>query len=250
MAIGSLISATELAATVQARFIDQVFEVALVDSGGASYSPENTVDATFMANEVGDVGGYRRQTIQYDFGDLSPYSDSGIGLATKAAVFDHDGSANTINFSHVVLLRGNGNVTAVGAAPVSVPVNSGGNTMINGTYIGLPTATNGTGEGCTLDVVIENSGANGISDYTVTINDPGFGYELVDSIEITAPTLVAVGACAVDLGSILLAPADVQTTSNQIVSASPTASPVVLGNGNEAVFYFNTKLFGFADADG
>ena len=122
--------------------------------------------------------------------------------------------------------------------------------MIDGTYIGLPVASNGTGEGCTLDVVIENSGANGISDYTVTINDPGFGYELADSIEITPATLVAVGACAVDLGSILMAPATIQTSVNQIVSASPTASPVVLGNGNEAVFYFNTKLFGFADADG
>ena len=250
MAIASLISAGELATTVQERFVGKVFEVALVNSGGAAYSPETTVDADFMAQEVTvGTGGYKRQTIRYDFVDLAPYSDSGIGLATKAAVFPHDGSANTINFSHVVLLRGDGNVTSI-SAPVSTPTNSGGDTMVDGVYLGLPTSTNGTGSGCTLDITISNVGANGSSDYEVVVNDPGMDYEIGDSIEITPATLVAAGACNVDLGSLTFTSVTIQETGNPIVSASPTASPVVLGNGNEAVFYFNTKLFGFADADG
>lgn len=251
MAIASLVSAGELAATVQDRFVDNVFEVALVNSGGATYSPENTVDTEFMSQEVTvGLGGYSRQTIQYTFADVAPYSDSGVGLATKAAVFAHDGSPNTVNFSHVVLLRGNGNVTSLALAPVSTPTNDGADTMVDGTYIGLPTVTTGTGSSCTLDVTIANNGANGGADYTITVNDPGFGYEIGDTIEITPAVLVATGACSVDLGSIVITASIVQESANTIVSASPTASPVVLGNGNEAVFYFNTKVFGYADADG
>lgn len=251
MAIASLISSGELAATVQSRFINQIFEVALVNSGGAAYNPELSSDIEFMEQEVAvGVGGYRRQTFQYTYSDLAPYSDSGIGLATKAAVFPHDGSSTTISFSHVVLLRGNGNVVSTSATPPTLPVNSGANVMINGFYPGLPTVTNGTGSGCTLNVAIVNNGANGASDYTIEVEDPGLGYEAGDQLEITPATLVAAGACTIDLGSIITLTQGVQQTNNQVVSASPTASPVVLGNGNEAVFYFNTKLFGFADADG
>lgn len=251
MAIASLISAGELAATIQSRFVNQIFEVALVSSGGAAYNPELSNDVEFMEQEVAvGTGGYSRQTFRYEFSDLAPYSDSGIGLATKAAVFPHDGSATTISFSHVVLLRGNGNVTLASSVPPTFPTNSGGDTMVDGFYAGLPTVTNNAGAGCTLNVTIANNGANGASDYTIEIDDPGIGYEVGDQLEITPAVLVAAGACGVDLGSLTTLAQAVQTTNNQIVSASPTASPVVLGNGNEAVFYFNTKLFGFADADG
>lgn len=250
MAIASTISAAELARIVQDQFVNKSFEVALVNASGASYSAETTVDADFMLNEVSTgTGGYARQIVSWEGADVAPYSDSGIGLATKVAVFTHDGSVNTINFTHVVLLRGVGNIDELAAAASSVPTNVGADTMLDGTYLSLPTNTAGNGEGATVDIEIINNGANGINDYTVTLVNRGRGYLATDSIEITPASLIAAGACTVDLGSIVVPVQAIRNDGGTIVSATETATPVILGNGNEAVFYFNNKVFGFADGD-
>lgn len=249
MAIASSISANELARIVQDQFVDKSFEVALVNANGASYSPETTVDADFMLNEVTDgTGGYTRQVLSWEAGDVAPYSDSGIGLATKVAVFTHDGSVNTINFTHIVLLRGVGNIDTLGASASGAPTTAT-DVMNDGTYLSMPTTTAGNGEGATVDITIINNGATGITDYTFTLVNRGRNYAATDVLEITPATLIAAGACSVDLGSLLIPITAIRDDGGTIVSATASATPVILGNGNEAVFYFNNKVFGFADGD-
>ena len=251
MAISSSISASELARILQAQYVGQTFEVALVNSGSATYNPETTIDAEFLQFEVPDgVGGYQRQVISFEQTDVAPYSDKGLGLATKVAKFTHDGSAQTINFSHVVLVRGQGNAKAINEDATTLPtINQGSGEVMNaGLYRALPTLSGGTGSGATLDVEITDFGEDA-DNYEFTLNARGRGYQVGDTIEVTGATLVAAGAAPIDLGPIVIAITEVQENGGTIVSASATATPVILGNGNEAVFYFNNKIFGFADAD-
>ena len=250
MAIASQISAAELNRIVSGLFVNQTFEVALVNAGGSGYSPESTDDTEFMENEVPDgTGGYTRQIISFTSGDIAPYSDQGVGLETKAAVFEHDGSAQTINFSHVVLLRGQGNIDVISGIATEVPITTTDEKMLDGTYLSVPTFSSGIGEGATLDIVINNEGVNGINDYQISLVQRGRNYEEDDMLEVTPATLVALGACNVDLGSIFVKVNEIRDGGGTIVSASQTATPVILGNGNEAVFYFNNKVFGFSDSD-
>lgn len=251
MAISSSISASELARILQAQYVGQTFEVALVNSGSASYNPETTIDSEFLQFEVSEgVGGYQRQVISFEQTDVAPYSDKGLGLATKVAKFTHDGSAQTINFSHVVLVRGQGNIWGLAEDPSGLPtiVEDNNEVMTAGFYRALPTLSTGTGRGATLDIEVFGFGDEP-DDYVITLNNRGRGYEAGDSIEVTGATLVAAGAAPIDLGSITILVTEVQEDGGTIVSASATATPVILGNGNEAVFYFNNKIFGFADAD-
>lgn len=236
MSIFAKISSAELDDQVRTRFEDSYFEILLVNSAG-TYTPGTTVDATFLLDEVtAGTGGYERQVIGYTAGDVNAYADDGIGLTTKAAVFAHDSSGNTITFNHVVQVWGSGEVLTLGS--IVEPTN-----QVDGTYTNIPAdAVSATGTGLTVDLVIAS---NAFSSFT--INQAGYGYTAADTFQITEATLIALGATTAGSGPVTFSAATVYgpTNAGDVVSVAPTASPVVLSGGNEAVFYYNLKQFGF-----
>ena len=239
MAIAAKISPAELTAMVTDRYVGKYYEARLINAPGVSYVPGTTVDATFLANEVAQgTGGYERQVINYIGGDVSAYSDDGVALSTKGTVFAHDGSGTTITFSHAALVEGNGNITALSA-------NSGAPTAgVDGTYTGLPAITGGSGRGCTVNLTIQNSGAAS-TDYILTVQNAGTGYAPSDSIQVQEAVLVAAGAVTASAGGITTSVSTVHTSSEQLLAVAQTASTVNLTGGNETVFYWNLKQFGY-----
>lgn len=237
--VAAKLSSDEIEAQITSRFVDQIFEVSLINSPGTTYEPSVTNDVTFMASEVvAGTGGYERKLIKYLSADVGGYADDGIGLARKAAIFTHDGGATTLDFSHVVLLRGNGNVLTVGSNSIK-PSNG-----VNGTYTNVPTVTVGDGIGLTVNLTVTSNGA-ALSNWVVTINSSGYGYIPTESINISNAVLTQIGATT-GTGNLAFPVATV-TTGGQIVSVAKTDSLVVLGNGNQSVFYFDLKQFGYYD---
>jgi hypothetical protein len=239
MAIAAKISPAELTAQVTNRFVGKYYEAWLINAPGTSYIPGTTVDATFLGNEVtAGTGGYVRQVIAYAGGDVSAYSDDGVALSTKTTIFTHDGGSTAISFSHVALVEGNGNVTGIGT---NTAYPSAG---VNGTYTDLPTITGGSGTGLTVDLTITNSGAAAL-DYSLTIKQAGYGYAASDSVQIQEAALVAAGAVAASAGGITTSADTVYSSSQQLLSVAQTPSAVSLSGGNETVFYWNLKQFGY-----
>lgn len=239
MAIAAKISPAELTAQVTNRFVGKYYEARLIYAPGTSYIPGTTVDATFLANEVAQgTGGYERQVISYSAPDVSAYSDDGVALATKASVFTHDGSGTSIQFSHAALVEGDGNVKTFNAN-TSKPT-----AAVNGTYTDLPVITGGSGRGLRVNLTITNLGA-ALGDYVVTVQNAGTGYAASDSIQITEAVLVAAGAVSGGAGGLTTSVATVNTSSNQLLAVAQTTSTVTLNGGNETIFYWNLKQFGF-----
>ncbi len=239
MTIAAKISSTELNTQVTNRFVNNIFEIRLINSPGTSYTPGTTNDTTFLASEVAyGTGGYVRQTFKYVSGDIAGYADDGIGLARKAAIFNHDGSGTSLSFSHVVMVRGDGNVLTLGSV-TSKP--SAGN---NGTYTDIPTTTTGSGKGLSVNLVVTNAGASN-SDWALTVNDFGYGYTAGDTINITQAALNQSGATTTASANLVFTVGTVTTGGGQIVSVAQTESAINLGNGNQAVFYFDLKQFGY-----
>ena len=241
MTIAAKISSTELTAQVTARFSGKYLEGRLIDATGTSYIPGTTDDATFLGFEVAaGTGGYQRQVIKYDPADILAYSDDGVPLNRKATVFAHDGGGTSIDFSHVALVWSDGNVTAL-AAVASAP--TAGN---DGTYTNIPTTTDGSGVGLTVDLTIANSGV-ATTDYTLTIASPGYGYAASDIITIADGVLAGLGAITGGAGSLGTTVSTVETGADagDLLTVAETASAVVLTGGNEAVFYWDLKQFGF-----
>jgi hypothetical protein len=237
--VAAKLSSAEIEAQVTSRFVDQIFEVALIDSPGTTYEPSVTDDAVFMADEViVGTGGYQRKIIKYLTADVGGYADDGIGLARKAAIFTHNNSATTLDFSHVVMLRGDGNVLTVGSNTIK-PSNG-----VNGTYTNIPTITAAGGIGLTVNLTVTSSGA-ALSNWAITINSSGYGYIPGESINISNAVLNQLGATT-GTGNLAFPVATV-TTGGQVVSVAKTDSLVVLGNGNQSVFYFDLKQFGYYD---
>ena len=237
MAITAKISSDEVTAQVTDRFVGQYFEARLVDVSGTVYTPGTTVDATFLSFEptIG-VGGYQRQTFGYAPSDVSTYADDGVGLDSKATVFAHDGSGSSIDFSHAVLVWSDGNVLTLDS-PSSEP-SSG----VDGTYTNVPVDINsGSGLGLTVDVTV--SGGS----YSVSVARPGYGYSQSDVVGVSNGVLAGLGATASGTGSLGFTTNSVNSSSNagQVLAVAKTASSVVLTAGNEAVFYWNLKQFGF-----
>jgi hypothetical protein len=239
MAIAAKISPTELTAQVTGRFVDRYYEVRLINSPGVSYIPGTTNDATFLANEVvAGTGGYVRQTFWYASGDVSAYSDDGVALATKASVFAHDGGATPLTFSHAALVESNGSVVTLGSN-TSAP--SAG---VNGTYTDLPVTAGASGLGLTVDLTIQNSGA-ATTDYILTIKTPGYGFIAAEALTIPEAVLVAAGAVSASAGGIGLTAATVYSSTNDLLAVAQATSTVTLTGGNETVFYWNLKQFGY-----
>lgn len=236
--VAAKISSAEVLAQVQSRFVDQYYEIALVNSPATNYTPGTTNDATFMTNEVVyNTGGYARQVIGYVSGDVGGYADQGIGLARKAAIFTHDGSGTNMTFSHVVMLRGNGNVLTT-STPTSKPTNG-----VNGTYTNLPTVASASGKKLLVNVTVTNSGSS-LSDWAVTIVNRGYSYVAGETINITQSALTTAGATT-GTGNLVFPIGTVTTGGGQVVGVTKTDSAVTLGAGNQAVFYFDLKQYGY-----
>lgn len=242
MTIAAKISSTELTAQVTNRFSGKFLEARLINATGTSYIPGSTDDTAFLGFEVtAGLGGYTRQAIQYEPADILVYSDDGVPLNRKATIFAHDGSGDSIDFSHVALVWSGGNATAI-STPSTVP--SAG---IDGTYTNIPTTTGAAGEGLTVDLTIQNSGASS-SDYILTLSSSGVGYVDAELLAIPEGVLVGLGAVAVGAGPLGFSVSTVSaggSDTGKIVSVAETTSPVVLTGGNEAVFYWDLKQFGY-----
>ena len=238
MTIQSKISATELNAQLEARFVNQYFEVALLNASGVTFDPGVTNEQTFISTyEIPQgSGGYRRQVLSYEVADLGAYADQSVSMATKTAVFTHDGTSTVISFTHAVLMRGDGNVLTFDSANTEPTVGN------DGTYSNIPTTTTGSGIGLTVDITVTDSATTPV--FTVTPSRAGYGYSVSDLITISESALVTAGVTNVGGGNLVL-PALTVTSGGQLVSVSPTNSAVALGNGNEAVLYFNVKQFGY-----
>jgi hypothetical protein len=242
MAIAAKISSTEITAQVANRFVDQYFEARLLDAAGVSYQPGITDDAVFLATEVpAGQGGYQRQVISYASGDVSAYTDDGVGLTQKATIFAQDGTGTNIQFTHAALVWSSGNVLTVSA--VSAAPTAG----VDGTYTNIPIdSTDGSGVGLTVDLTISNSGASA-SDYAVTIVNSGYDYAVSDTLTILEGTLAGLGAVTAGAGPLAFSVSTVNTPTNggSILAVAQTSSTALLSAGNEAVFYWNLKQFGF-----
>ena len=239
MAIAAKISSTELTDQVTSRFVDKYLEARLIDAFGTTYEPGITNDATFLGFEVAaGLGGYVPVVFSYGSGDVSVYGDDGVALNTKATVFAHDGSTDTVQFSHVALVWSSGNVATLqnGQGVFWFDANEG-------TYTNIPVdTTTGSGVGLTLDLTI-NSGTA-----TVSVNKPGSGYVQGDGVAVLGGVLAGIGATDSDIGnltSIVSTIVPQASSAGQVLSVAQTSSRVSLTGGNEAVFYWNLKQFGF-----
>jgi hypothetical protein len=237
MAITAKISAAEISAQVDQRFINKYVEGILIDANGVTYSPGTTVDSTFLGFEVAEAYGYERQVLVFQGQDQTAYTDDGVGLATKGTVFTHDGSANAITFTHAALVWGTGNVAALDAATTDPAVG------VDGVYTDLPTVTDGSGTGLTVDLTVANN---------VFVFSPsrfGRNYQTGDSVTILEATMEQAGAVAAGAGlaQMLVGTVSSNTEAGQLITVAPVDTQVTLDAGNEAAFYWDFKLFGFAD---
>ena len=129
-------------------------------------------------------------------------------------------------------------LSAVGTAPSAA---------VNGTYTNIPVdTTSGSGVGLTVNLTVTNSGASS-SDYAVSIVNAGYNYAAADTITFLEGTLAGLGIVSAGAGNLALGVATINAPSNagDVVSIAQTPSAVVLSGGNEAVFYWNLKQFGF-----
>jgi hypothetical protein len=239
MSIAAKVSSAELTAQVTSRFVNQYFEAALIYAPGTAYQPGITNDTTFKGFEISSTaGGYQRQTFNYISGNVGSYTDDGVALTQKATIFTQNGTANTISFSHVALLRGNGNVLTIGGATAKPTA------AVNGTYSGLVTSTSGSGKGLKVNLTVTSSGA-ALGNYALTIASPGYGYAASDTVTILDANLALAGAITAGAGNLTFGASGVTTGGGQVVAVAQTASTVVLGGGNQSVFYWNLKQFGY-----
>jgi len=243
MTIAAKISSSELTAQVTDRFADTFFEARLINAPGTIYIPGTTSDAAFLTNEVTvGTGGYKRAIINWTAADVLAYSDDGVSLQQQVATYAQDGTATTIDFSHVALVWSTGNATAMGAA-TAAPASA----VSNATFTAVPVdSTSGSGTDLTLDITVTNLGA-ATTDYTAVVNRAGYGYVAADTVTISNASLQSLGITAEVTGDLTFPVSTVSTASNagEILSVAKTASAVVVSGGNEVAFYFNLKQFGF-----
>ena len=226
------------------RYVGKYFEARLINAPGVAYIPGTTNDANFLAQEVTlGTAGYTRAVIKFESGDLGNYADGGVAFTQKATAFAHDGSQTAIQFTHVALVWSSGNTATLGAV-TAAPASMATTTT---SYTNIPIdLTTGTGTGMTVDLAVTNSGA-ATTDYTVTLNKPGIGYNAGDALQITNGTLAGLDPTA-GAGSLDFSVATVSAITGDegnIFTVTRPTNAVSLIAGNEAVFYWNVKQFGF-----
>ena len=243
MAISSRISSAELESQVSNRFVGKWIQVCLADAPGLNYIPGNPGDDGILLGAEVDgttVSSYSRRVIGYAPGDVSTYTDDGIALATKAAIFEHDGLGDPIDFTHVFLVWAVDPVATLGANT------SGPSTANDGDYTAnFPVSTTGNGSGMLVNITVANGGA-ALTDYTLTVVNGGGYYAPGDTLTVAGADLVSAGVTdevtdlVFSVGTIISNP-----EANNVISVSRMTSPVTLSNGQQAGFYFNLKQFGY-----
>ena len=248
MSIVAKVSATEVTNIITDRYVDQYFEARLFNSQAFDYDPNQSSDDATLLNAEIPIGqnGYERVILSWGSGEVGGYSDGGVALAQKAAVFSHDpGAAGNITFSHIGLVWSGGNVTGLGS--VSAAPSSATNTTADFTNIPID-STNGSGRGLTIDLEITGNGA-GTTNYIVKINKPGYGYAAGNTLTIANATLKNLDASMATNSDLVFSVGSIYTptiaTTNDLFTVVKTASPVNLTDGNQAAFYWNIKQFGF-----
>jgi hypothetical protein len=85
------------------------------------------------------------------------------------------------------------------------------------------------------------------TDYSLTVAKPGYGYAPADTLGISEGVLAGLGVVTAGAGGLGFTVGTAYAPSNagQILCVAATTSPVILAGGNEAVFYWNLKQFGF-----
>ena len=243
MSISAKVAGTELQEGLNARFGGSYLEALLINSVGTTYDPANddAQNAAFLANEVAlGAGGYQRQVIGWDASSAGAYTDDGVAMPQRYVVFEQNGSITSIAFTHFVLVWGSGNVNAGGVA------NGAPSSAADGSYLNLPTNTDGSGTGATVNLIVSNGGA-AVGDYAIEINAPGRGYAASDTLTVSYADLVSAG---VNPGSnapvsFLISSVYSSPSAGKIVSAAKTDGQVQITNGNSAAFWVNLKKFGF-----
>jgi hypothetical protein len=193
-----------------------------------------------------------------------------IPVAAPAGVIREVGSINTTTpfnvdqtAAAVTISGGSGSgatatvATDNGGDITSITFTSGGNNYVAGDTITI-TETGGTpgvatanvtlvdGANLTVDLTITNGGAS-TTDYALTIATPGYGFADGDFVLISDGTLAGLGAITGGAGDLVFSLATTNTSTNagNLLSVAETDSAVVLNGGNEAVFYWDLKQFGF-----
>jgi len=235
--IVAAISQAEVTAQVTERFVDKYIEALLINAPTITYTPGTTNDVNFLANEATEgVAGYERQVINYVGSDVGAYADEAVGMATKAVIFSHDASSTSINFTHAALVWGTGNITGIGAATTDPAVGT------TGIYTNLPTSTQGSGRGATLDLVVSNN------TYTFTLANAGRNYTTSDTLTVVTADLIAAGVLpsgsAEPSANLPIDSVSSNANSGTVIAVAETASAVTLSSGNQTAFYFTLQLFG------
>jgi hypothetical protein len=236
MAITGTVSAAEVTKQITDRWVGKYVECLLVNYSG-QYSPGTTNDSTFLAAELTQgTAGYERQTFKIVSSDVSTYAQESVGIARKAVIFTHDGGNTSFTLTHAALVWGTGNVVTLDAATQDPA------TGTNGTYTNLPTSTDGSGKGATLDLNVASNV------YTFTVNNAGTGYSASDSLTVSTATMIAAGALPTGStepsATIPIGTVHTNTEGGNLIGVVKTDAAVNVANGNQVSFYWDIKLFG------
>lgn len=237
MPLTASISSTEIAAQVSNRFLNKYIEGLLINAPSVVYTPGTTNDINFLSAELtyGDSG-YQRSIINYSPADITAYTDGGVALATKGTIFEHDGNTNTtMDFTHAALVWGSGNVITLDVASNDPDVG------VDGVYTDIPTVTTGNGIGLTVDIVVNNDV------FAFSPSRAGRGYSVGDVVTVLEQTMVTAGIISAGEGdaSMAIGSVSVNPDVGQVIAVVQTTSPISLGNGNQAAFYWDLKKYGF-----
>jgi len=210
--------------------------------GAVTTAPSAGVDGTYTNIPVTTLGGEVREV--GSFSTTTPFTASQAAAAVTISGGSGTGATATVDTDS------SGNVVAAN-------ITGGGSNYVAGDSItitesggtpGVATATVVLVDGANLlvDLTISNSGA-ATTDYALTIATPGFGFEDGDSVTILDGTLAGLGAITGGAGNLVFTVGTTTTSTDagDILSVAETASAVVLDGGNEAVFYWDLKQFGF-----
>lgn len=247
MTIAAKVSHSEIDDILRNRYVDQFFEARLIDLPAYTFDPSvSGSDVTLLQGEVPiGSGGYARAVIKYESADVGGYADGGVSMSQKATVFAHDGGTTALEFSHVALVWSTGNVLTLGSV-TAAPASAANTTTA---YTSIPIdSTSGSGVGLTVDLVVSSLGA-ATTDYTLTVNKPGYGYAAADTLTINNATLAVLDP-AVGTGDLTFSVGTIYAPSNagDLFTCAKTTSSVTLVDGNEAAFYWNLKQYGVVNS--
>lgn len=243
MPLTAAISNAEITAQVQARFIGKYVEAVLVNAPSVVYTPGTTNDTNFLSGELTHgAAGYERAIINFQPADITAYTDGGVGMATKGTIFEHDGNTSTtMDFTHAALVWGAGNVITLDVATNDPDAGN------DGVYTDIPTVTTGSGVGLSVDIVVSNNV------FAFSPSKAGRGYSVGDTITVEESVMLAAGITTASLevpnpgsASMDIGVVSENPQAGQLIAVAQTSSPVSLGNGNQAAFYWDFKQFGFS----